>query len=83
MASWSDDVGRRWGRRLLARTYQPGRMRAVTLRDGPPRAAHLDPQLPRAVLRWTGVKWELVKVVPDLAAAQRLMRPRKAGPEPW
>ncbi|MFF1715768.1 DUF6087 family protein [Streptomyces sp. NPDC058268] len=83
MGKWSQDVSDRWGRRLLARTYRPGRMRAVTLREGPPRAAHLDPELPRAVLRWTGSEWKLVQVVPDLEAAQRLMRPQKAGPEPW
>ncbi|MEU2792584.1 DUF6087 family protein [Streptomyces sp. NPDC007100] len=77
------EINLRWGQRLLARTYQPGRMRAVTLREGPPRAAHLDPELPRAVLRWTGTKWQLVKVVDDLKAARDLMRPQKPGPEPW
>ncbi|MET9296917.1 DUF6087 family protein [Streptomyces sp. NPDC003077] len=61
---------------------------SVTLRHGPLRAGHPDPELSRAVLcwmvlSWTGVKWELVKVVPDSAAAKRLMRSRKAGPEPW
>ncbi len=83
MSSWSEEVSRRWGARLLARTYRPGRMRAVTLREGAPRAAHLDPELPRAVLRWTGREWKLVAVVPDLAAATALMHPEPTGPEPW
>ncbi|WP_369380371.1 DUF6087 family protein [Streptomyces sp. cg36] len=83
MSKWGEDVDRLWGRRLLARTYQPGRMRAVTLRDGPKRAAHLDPELPRAVFRWTGTGWEHVATVDNLKAAQDLMRPAKPGPEPW
>lgn len=37
------EINRRWGQRLPARTYQKGRMREVTLREGPQRAAHLDP----------------------------------------
>ncbi|MFD7162959.1 DUF6087 family protein [Streptomyces violascens] len=77
------EIDRRWGQRLLARTYQKGRMRAVTLREGPQRAAHLDPELPRAVLRWSGEAWVLVKVVPNLAAAKKLMHPKTTGPEPW
>ncbi|MFE0063277.1 DUF6087 family protein [Streptomyces sp. NPDC059003] len=82
------EIDRRWGLRLKARTYQKGRMRAVTLREGPPRAAHLDPELPRAVMRWSGKKtgWKLVKVVPNLAAAQEFMRPKdtkKPKLEPW
>lgn len=79
----ADTPGGKFGRRLLARTYQPGRMRAVTLAPGPPRAAHVDPDLPRAVFRWDGTGWRLVRVVPDLAAAQDLMRPETPGPEPW
>ncbi|MBZ4018023.1 DUF6087 family protein [Streptomyces purpurogeneiscleroticus] len=72
-----------FGRRLLQRTYQPGRMRALTLTPGPPRAAHLDPDAPRAVVRWDGQRWKLVAIVDNLAAAQALMRPDKPGPEPW
>ncbi|MFD7714187.1 DUF6087 family protein [Streptomyces sp. NPDC059786] len=68
---------------MLRRTYQPGRMRAVALVPGPPRAAHLDPDAPRAVLRWDGRCWKLVAVVADLAAAQDRMRPEHPGPEPW
>ncbi|GAA2288668.1 hypothetical protein GCM10010145_68840 [Streptomyces ruber] len=73
----------RFGQRLLQRTYQPGRMRAVTLVPGPPRAAHLVPDAPRAVLRWDGERWKLVAVVADLATAQERMRPKRPGPEPW
>ncbi|GGZ42783.1 DUF6087 family protein [Streptomyces poonensis] len=72
-----------FGRRLLERTYQPGRMRAITLVPGPPRAAHRDPHAPRAVLRWDGERWKLVAVVADLAAAQARMRSDHPGPEPW
>ncbi|MFI6688023.1 DUF6087 family protein [Streptomyces sp. NPDC050485] len=80
------EIDRRWGKRLLARTYRTGRMRAVTQRPGPPRAAHLDPELPRVVVRWSGTAWELVTVVPNLAAAQEFMRPKdtkKVELEPW
>ncbi|WP_110944887.1 DUF6087 family protein [Streptomyces niger] len=82
MSEWGDA---RFGRRLLQRTYQPGRMRALTLTltPGPPRAAHLDPDAPRAVVRWDGQRWKLVAIVDNLAAAQALMRPDKPGPEPW
>ncbi|MFI9029973.1 DUF6087 family protein [Streptomyces sp. NPDC053560] len=73
----------RVGRRLLQRTYQPGRMRALPLTSGPPRAAHLDPDAPRVVVRWDGQRWKLVAIVADLAAAQELMRPAKPGPELW
>ncbi|MER5302245.1 DUF6087 family protein [Streptomyces lasiicapitis] len=83
MGRWSEEVSEQWGKRLLAGTYRPGRMRAVTLREGPQRAAHLDPDLPRAVLRWTGQEWTLVRVVADLEAAKALMHPEPAGPEPW
>ncbi|MFH8295034.1 DUF6087 family protein [Streptomyces sp. NPDC018059] len=83
MSERGEEINRRWGKRLLARTYQPGRMRAITLGEGPPRAAHLDPHLPRAVLQWTGQTWKLVKVVPNLAAAKALMHPKRTGPEPW
>lgn len=86
---WPDDLAERFGRRILARTYRPGRLRAVTLGQAPPRAAHVDPHLPRAVMRWTGERgWRLVAVVDSLPAAQALMHPDRgkedAAPlEPW
>lgn len=86
MSKWGEDVDRRWGQRLLARTYQVGRMKALPLGDGPRRAAHLSPDLPRAVLRWDGERWTLVKVVANLAEAKKLMYPdtdTHGQPEPW
>ncbi|MFH8350288.1 hypothetical protein [Streptomyces sp. NPDC018045] len=42
MASdWPPELAERFGRRILARTYQPGRLRAVTLGQDTPRAAHV------------------------------------------
>ncbi|MFE7116132.1 DUF6087 family protein [Streptomyces sp. NPDC057654] len=85
-ADWPPDLAERFGRRILARTYRPGRLRAVTLGQDPPRAAHLAPELPRAVMRWAGEAkgWKLVAIVPDLRAAQALMRPAgQPRPEPW
>jgi hypothetical protein len=73
------EIDRRW----VSGSWQKGRMRAVTLREGPSRAAHLDPEMPRAVVRWTGEAWVLVKVVPNLVAAKKLMHPKTSGPEPW
>ncbi|MFC6063756.1 DUF6087 family protein [Streptomyces ochraceiscleroticus] len=50
---------------------------------GPPRAAHLDLDAPRAVVRWGGWRWKLVAIVDNLAAAQDLVRPEKPGLQPW
>ncbi|GAA0449137.1 hypothetical protein GCM10010361_11450 [Streptomyces olivaceiscleroticus] len=58
-------------------------MRALTLTPGQPRAAHLAPHAPHAVVRWDGRRWKLVAIVDNLAAAQALMRPDKPDPELW
>ncbi|TGB05595.1 DUF6087 family protein [Streptomyces sp. MZ04] len=93
-ADWPPELAERFGRRILARTYQPGRLRVVTLGQDPPRAAPVEPHQPRAVMRWTGKKggWKLVAVVADLAATQAFKCPPRADndqgdvelePEPW
>ncbi|WP_374936950.1 DUF6087 family protein [Streptomyces sp. Ru73] len=50
---------------------------------GPPRAAYLDLEAPRAVVRWDGRRWKPVAIVGNVAAAQVLMCPAEPGPERW
>ncbi|WP_031520917.1 DUF6087 family protein [Streptomyces sp. NRRL F-5123] len=67
-----------WVQRRDARI---GRLRAVPLVSGDtPRAAHLNPDEPRAIQRWNGHTWEPYAVVPSLAAAQRLLYPAAEPP---
>ncbi|MFD7337538.1 DUF6087 family protein [Streptomyces violascens] len=73
------EIDRRWGQRLLAEGPHAGGDPA----GGLSRAAHLDPEMPRAVVRWTGEAWVLVKVVPNSVAAKKLMHPKSSGPDPW
>lgn len=42
--------------------------------DGPSgRGAHVNPESPRIMVRWTGYQWAAEAVVEDYAAAQRIL----------
>ncbi|MFF2719011.1 DUF6087 family protein [Streptomyces sp. NPDC058011] len=58
-----------------------GRLRAVPLVSGDgPKAAHLNPDAPRAIQRWNGYAWEPYGTVANLAEARRLLYPRVEEP---
>ncbi|MFF4285637.1 DUF6087 family protein [Streptomyces sp. NPDC001633] len=65
-----------WARRREERRdASKGKLRAVPLTEGPHGGAHVEPDAPRAIQRWTGTEWETVGVVDDLAAAKELLFP--------
>ncbi|WP_405798353.1 DUF6087 family protein [Streptomyces sp. NBC_01506] len=67
-----------WAERREAKI---GRLRAVPLAsDDGLKGSHLNPDAPRVIQRWNGYAWEPHGTVPNLAEAQRLMRPRDEEP---
>ncbi|MGC5042435.1 DUF6087 family protein [Streptomyces albidoflavus] len=65
-----------WARRREERqAAAKGKLRAVPLTQGPHRGAHVDPDAPRVIQRWTGTEWETVGLADDLAAAKALLHP--------
>ncbi|WP_437053408.1 DUF6087 family protein [Streptomyces sp. enrichment culture] len=65
-----------WARRREERRNATrGKLRAVPLTEMPHRGAHVDPEAPRVIERWTGTEWETVGLVENLAAAKALMFP--------
>lgn len=65
-----------WAERWLRRRAQRvGEMDAVPLTRGPRRAAHVNPDKPRVIVRWDGYQWQPVTITDDYAAAQRYLNP--------
>ncbi|AIA03271.1 DUF6087 family protein [Streptomyces noursei] len=62
-----------WANRRAAKV---GRLRAmlIVFGDGP-RAAHLNPDAPRAIERWNGHTWEPHGFAANLAEARRILYP--------
>ncbi|WP_369776343.1 DUF6087 family protein [Streptomyces sp. R33] len=65
----------RWAARREGRLRKPGELKAVTLSSGPQRAAHLDPDAPRLILKWDGFAWQALTTVENYAAACQVLNP--------
>ncbi|WP_329251711.1 DUF6087 family protein [Streptomyces sp. NBC_01478] len=74
-----DEPLKDWAERRDAKI---GRLRAVPVvsADGP-RAAHLNPEAPRAIERWNGHTWEPYAFAADLAGAKAILYP-ETSPTP-
>lgn len=64
-----------WAARREGRRRKVGELRVIPLTEGPARGGHVQPEAPRAVVRWDGFAWEPVTIVPDYAAVRRLIDP--------
>ncbi|MFE2524742.1 DUF6087 family protein [Streptomyces sp. NPDC059382] len=71
----ADEPLEAWAARREGRRRAVGELRAVPLGPGTARGGHVQPELPRAVVRWDGFTWEPVTVAPDYAAARRIIDP--------
>ncbi|WP_433544811.1 DUF6087 family protein [Streptomyces sp. CA-294286] len=64
---------------LKRRDEKIGLLREVFIDgEGRRRATHVHPDKPRAIEQWNGHAWELLTVVPNLAAAKQVMYPESA-----
>ncbi|WP_206308911.1 DUF6087 family protein [Streptomyces sp. A1136] len=56
-----------WARRREERRAQSkGKLRAVPLTSSPHRGAHVEPDAPRAIEEWDGLRWVTIGLVDDL-----------------
>ncbi|MFG2775108.1 DUF6087 family protein [Streptomyces sp. NPDC048350] len=63
-----------WARRREERlAKRQGQRRAVPLTTNPHRGSHIDPDAPRAIMEYDGLKWVPLKIVPNRAEAQALL----------
>ncbi|MEU9624428.1 MULTISPECIES: DUF6087 family protein [unclassified Streptomyces] len=60
-------------RRAAGQGHGPAAGGALT--DGPQRAAHVDPDAPRAVQEFDGTQWVTLSIAVDLAAAEAVLYP--------
>ncbi|MBX9397179.1 hypothetical protein K4749_27180 [Streptomyces sp. TRM72054] len=67
-----EEWARRRDDRRGAERQITGTRRAVPLRSGP-RASHIDPDGPRALLAWNGTAWEAVGVAANAAEARKFL----------
>ncbi|MFF9074491.1 DUF6087 family protein [Streptomyces sp. NPDC014872] len=76
-----------WARRRDERRARAtGRLRAVALAEGPYRAAHVDPNAPRAIQEFDGTQWVTLSLAVDLAAAKAVLyppQPEAERPAEW
>lgn len=73
----------KWAQRFLARQQERvGRLRAVPMAPGPARAAHVEPDKPRAIERWNGYAWQPYTVAANYAQAKQILYPppKQDGP---
>ncbi|MFE1559004.1 DUF6087 family protein [Streptomyces sp. NPDC058734] len=71
----TDEPLEAWAARRAGRRPLVGELRAIPLTAGPARGSHVQPDRPRVIVRWDGFAWEPSTVVPDRAAARRLIDP--------
>ncbi|MFJ2218357.1 DUF6087 family protein [Streptomyces sp. NPDC101062] len=65
---------------IARRESRAGVLRAHPITPlGVPRGAHVAPDTPRLIERWTGLAWEVHGVAENHGAAQRLLRSTTAG----
>ncbi|MEV7525841.1 DUF6087 family protein [Streptomyces sp. NPDC091371] len=73
-----DEPLEQWAARRQGRLRKPGELKAVTLSTGPHRAAHVDPEAPRLILKWDGFAWQPLTLAPHYAAACQILNPAPA-----
>ena len=76
-----------WARRRAERRARAtGRLRAVSLTEGPHRGVHVDPNAPRAIQEFDGTQWVTLSLAVDLAAAKAVLyspQPKAERPAGW
>ncbi|MFD4923042.1 DUF6087 family protein [Streptomyces goshikiensis] len=64
-----------WAARREGRSRAVGELRPVPVGTGPARGGRVQPEVPRAIVRWDGFTWEPVTIAPDYAAGRRTIDP--------
>ncbi|MFE5717648.1 DUF6087 family protein [Streptomyces erythrochromogenes] len=71
----SDEPLEVWAARRDLGRRMPGELRAVPLTAGRARGGHVDPDSPRMITRWDGFQWQALAIVPNYAAARKVVDP--------